>query len=129
MVGDVRNPDADRPPEPHIYLPVSQSMRDSMAVIARTTGDRMALGARVSDVMATVMHRGVTPVLFGLTIGVLGAFAISRAMGSMLYGISPHDPLTFIGTPLMLVVVALVASLIPALRAARIDPIITLRYE
>ena len=65
VVGDVRNPDADRPPEPHIYLPVSQSMRDSMAMIARTTGDRMALGARVSDVMATVMHRGVTPVLFG----------------------------------------------------------------
>lgn len=92
-------------------------------------GVRMALGARGTDVMATVMRKGVTPVVFGLTLGMLGAFAISRAMGSMLYGISPHDPLTFIGTPLVLVVVALVASLIPALRAARIDPIITLRYE
>ena len=92
-------------------------------------GVRIALGARVSDVMITVMRRGLIPVLFGLGLGMFGAFAVSRAMGSMLYRVSPHGPLTFIGIPLVLLGVALVASLVPALRAARIDPIITLRCE
>ena len=58
---------------------------------------RIALGARVSDVMITVMRRGLIPVLFGLGLGMLGAFAVSRSMSSMLYSVSPHDPLTFGG--------------------------------
>jgi ABC-type antimicrobial peptide transport system permease subunit len=202
----VRNPDADQPPEPHIYLPFAQSALSSMAVIARTSGEplsilpsvrsavwelnpeqtiydartmdqilfddlagnfivtglmgyfafvalglatagvfgvvsyfvnertqeigiRIALGARFADVVTTVIVRGLAPVVLGVGLGMVGGFAVSRLMMSMMYGVSPTDPLTFGGVPLLLMSVAFLASLIPALRAARIDPIVALRYE
>jgi predicted permease len=206
VVGDVRNPDADQPPEPHIYLPFAQSVLSSMAVIARTSGDplsilpsvrsavwevnpqqtiydartmdqillrdlagnfiltglmgyfafvalglatagvfgvvsyfvnertqeigiRIALGARFADVVTTVILRGLAPVILGVGLGMVGGFAVARLMMSMMYGVSPTDPPTFVGAPLLLMSVAFLASLIPALRAARIDPIVALRYE
>ena len=206
VVGDMRNWDADQPPEPHVYLPFAQSPVPSMAVMARMKGEplsvlpsvrdvvwkvnpeqtiydartmdqilyddlagdfvfsglmgyfafvalglatvgvfgvvsyfvnertqeigiRIALGARFADVVTTVILSGLAPVLLGVVLGMVGAFAVSRLMTSMMYGVSPTDPLTFAGIPLLLMSVALLASLIPALRAARIDPIVTLRYE
>lgn len=206
VVGDLRNPDADQMPEPHIYLPYAQNPLSAMAVIVRTEaeplallpslrqairevdpdqpihdtrtmreilfddlvgfysltwllgyfgtialalaftgtyatvsyfvsersrdiGIRMALGAQISNVLANVILRGLTPVLIGLATGVLAAFAVAGIMANMLYGITTTDPMTFLGVPFLLVTLALVAIFVPAIRAARVDPIITLRHE
>ena len=67
--------------------------------------------------------------LIGVGIGLVAALAASRVMGSVLYEVQPRDPATFIGVPVVLTIVALVASLLPALRAMRVDPIVALRAE
>jgi putative ABC transport system permease protein len=92
-------------------------------------GIRMALGAQVSDVFKLVVGQGMVLVLIGIGIGLLGAFAITRVMSGLLYGVSATDPLTFIGVALLLSAVALIACLIPARKATRVDPMIALRYE
>jgi len=101
------------------------------AVSQRTheIGIRMALGARGSDVSKAVLGQGLKLTLIGIAIGLAGAFALTRVISSFLYNISPTDPLTFICVSLLLAGVALLASYIPARRAARIDPMVALRYE
>ena len=92
-------------------------------------GIRMALGARVSDVIRLIVGRGMTLVVIGVALGLAGAFFVTRVMKGLLYGVSATDPLTFVGVSLVLSAVALVACLIPARRAARVDPMIALRNE
>jgi len=92
-------------------------------------GIRMALGAKRADVLRLVVRQGMTMTLIGLAIGLAGAFLLSRVMVGLLYGVSHNDPLTFAGVSIVLLGVALLACLIPARRATRVDPIVALRTE
>jgi putative ABC transport system permease protein len=92
-------------------------------------GLRMALGASSGDVLRLVLRQGLALAAIGLAIGLAGAFAASRLLTSMLFAVKPNDPLTYIGVTVLLGVVALAASYIPARRAAQIDPLVALRQE
>jgi ABC-type antimicrobial peptide transport system permease subunit len=89
----------------------------------------MALGAKRADVLRMVVRQGMMMTLIGIAIGLAGAFALSRVIVGLLYGVSARDPLTFAGVSIVLLIVALLACLIPARRATRVDPIIALRTE
>jgi predicted permease len=95
----------------------------------REVGIRVALGARPADVMQLVVGRGMMLVGVGVVIGLVLAFAAAVPLGSLLYGVSVSDPVTFVGIPLLLTGVAFVATMVPALRAARLDPTVALRRE
>jgi putative ABC transport system permease protein len=92
-------------------------------------GIRMALGARMENVRRLAMRHGLTPAFVGVVLGVFGALAATRLATSMLYGVTPRDPLTFVGIVVLLVLVALGAAWLPARRATRVDPIIALRAD
>jgi len=92
-------------------------------------GIRMALGARPSDIWRIVFRQGLAIVGAGALIGILAALGLTRVMASFLYGISAHDPLTYLGVTLGIAAVALLACYIPSRRATRIDPMEALRYE
>ncbi len=92
-------------------------------------GVRMALGARSSDVFVHVVGRGLLLALLGTVFGLVGSLAATRMLASFLFSVRPTDPLTFAAVALLLICVALVASYFPARRAARIDPMVALRYE
>jgi len=95
----------------------------------RQIGIRMALGATPAQVMRDVLWYGVRLTTAGLALGLGGAVAGTRVLSSLLYGIKPLDPLTFIAVPLLLAVVAMTASYIPACRATQVDPMVALRHE
>ena len=76
-----------------------------------------------------IVLEGMRPTLLGMSIGVVGALALARVMSSLVYGVKPTDPLTFLSVAAVLAIVALFASLIPAYRAAKVDPMVALRYE
>ncbi len=90
-------------------------------------GVRMALGAQLVDVLKLVLSRGMTLALIGIAIGVVGAVALTRYLTTLLFGVKPVDVITFVGVALILVAVVLVACLIPARRATKIDPLEALR--
>jgi predicted permease len=206
VASDIRNSDADQPPEPHLYLPYSQNPERSMALLLRADGDplalapsvtaairtldpslpiddvrtmeqvvvddlagnfaviglmsyftlvalglaaagigavashtvsersreigiRMAIGAKAGEILAMVVRQGMLPVAVGLVFGLSASLALSRVMTSMVYGVSPTDPATYVLMTSVLAAVAFIASFVPALRAARTDPVSVLRAE
>jgi len=101
----------------------------SISRCVREIGIRMALGADVRQIMNLVLRQAMRPVLIGGLVGVAGCAAVGGVLSSMLFGVSAHDPIAFISVPLFLLIVALLASYIPARRATRVDPMVALRYE
>jgi putative ABC transport system permease protein len=95
----------------------------------REIGIRMALGADRARVRSLILSQGGALVAGGLILGLIGAFAITRLLRALLFGVSPTDPGTFLGVAVLLALVALVASYLPAARAARVDPAVSLRSE
>jgi ABC-type antimicrobial peptide transport system permease subunit len=92
-------------------------------------GLRMALGATRAEIMRLVLGRGLVLVTVGLGVGIAAALSVTHLLANLLFSVSPVDPATFVGVPLLLGVMAIAASYIPAFRATRIDPAIALRGE
>jgi putative ABC transport system permease protein len=101
----------------------------SVARRTKEIGVRVALGAQTTTVLAMVVGDSMRPVLWGTALGILGTIIVSRALRGLVYGIGVTDPVAFGAATGMLIVVALIASWIPARRASRVDPIIALRSE
>ena len=104
-------------------------MSYAVAQRAHELGIRMALGAARGNVLALVLRQGMTLVVIGLAIGIAGAFAVTRFLESQLFNVDPTDPATFTIVAFALASVALVATLVPAMRATRVDPLVALRQE
>lgn len=100
-----------------------------MAQRTHELGVRIALGARPGDVLRLSMWRGMRLALIGLAIGLGASLALRRALQTVLFGVSPHDPATFAAVSLLLLSVAAAAAYVPARRATRVDPAIALRAE
>jgi putative ABC transport system permease protein len=101
-------------------------------VVSQRTGEfgiRTALGAAPRNILRLVLKQGIVTTLAGVVIGIGGALAITRTLSSLLFGLSTFDPMTFIAVALTLMIVAVVACYIPARRAAKVDPMVALRYE
>jgi putative ABC transport system permease protein len=92
-------------------------------------GIRMALGAQRSDVVKLVLKGGMALALLGIGAGLAGAFALTRLMTTLLFGVTPTDGATFAAVSICLIVTALIACFIPARRATKVDPLVALRYE
>ncbi|MFL6275634.1 MAG: FtsX-like permease family protein, partial [Blastocatellia bacterium] len=101
----------------------------SVAQRTREIGIRMALGANQRQILTMILGGGTKLAAFGIVAGAAGAFGVTRFIRSFLYGVSPSDPLTFVGISLILGGVALLASYVPARRAMKVDPNTALRYE
>jgi putative ABC transport system permease protein len=103
----------------------------SYSVSQRTheMGIRLAIGAERRDVLLLVLGHGARVALLGIAVGIAAALGLTRLMSNLLFGVSATDPLTFAGVAMLLTLVALVASYIPARRAMRVDPMVALRHE
>ena len=103
----------------------------SYSVTQRTheMGIRMALGAGRGDVLGLVIRQGLILALAGVAIGVAGGLVLTRFLSTLLFHVAPTDPLTFLVVSVVLAIVAVAASVVPAWRATRVDPTVALRYE
>ena len=108
-----------------IYSVLSYSVKRRVQEI----GIRLALGARIEDVLRMVIVEGMKPTLLGVVIGTVGALAMGHVLSSLIYGVKPTDPVTFLVVAVLLAAIALFATIIPAYRAANVDPLVALRYE
>lgn len=104
-------------------------MSYSVAQRTHELGIRIALGATRSDILRLVLGQGLRISLVGLSVGLAIALGVTRVIAAMLYGVKPTDPVTFGGVSLLLTAVALLASYLPARRAAKVEPLVALRYE
>jgi predicted permease len=103
----------------------------SYSVVQRTNeiGIRLALGAQSRDVLVMIIKQGGKLIIVGLAIGLVGAFAATRVIASLLFGVTTKDPFTFVAAAVLLAIVALLACYVPAWRATKVDPLEALRYE
>jgi predicted permease len=101
----------------------------SVAVRRRELGIRMALGSSQQGLLSLVLGQGMALAVVGLITGLVGAFAVTRLASSLLFGVKPADPLTFVGVTVFMLAVAFLACLVPARRATRVDPLVALRAE
>jgi len=104
-------------------------MAYAVAQRTREMGIRMALGARPRDVLALVIRQGMRLAAIGIVLGLAGSFAATRVLTSLLYGVTPTDPVTLTSVAILLALVALLACWLPARRATRVDPTVALRVE
>jgi putative ABC transport system permease protein len=98
--------------------------------VSQRTGEigiRMALGARSGDVLRMILLQGLTVVVIGITVGLFGAWMLTRTLGSLLFGVTARDPVTFITVPIILIALSVVACCLPALRASKVDPVTALK--
>jgi putative ABC transport system permease protein len=95
----------------------------------REVGIRMAMGAQQSEVLRMILGDGARLTVLGIGAGLAAAFGLTRVMSSLLFGVSAVDPMTFAGITLLVALVAMLASYIPARRAAKVDPMVALRYD
>ncbi len=108
-----------------IYSVLSYSVRRSV----REIGIRLALGARPADVLRRVVFEGMKPTLLGVAVGAAGSLALGRVLSSLIFDVKATDPITFIAVTVLLAVIALLACIVPAYRATKVDPMVALRYE
>jgi len=104
-------------------------MAYSVSRRTREIGVRVALGARSRDVLGMILGQGMRTILIGLAIGLAGSLALTRTLSSLLFGVTPTDPVTFVAVMALLIGAALLACYIPARRATKVDPMVALRYE
>jgi putative ABC transport system permease protein len=104
-------------------------MAYSVAQRTREIGIRMALGARSQNVLSLVVRQGMALVMGGVALGLIGAFAVTRLIGSLLFKVGVADPATFVIASLLLMGVAALAGYLPARRATKVDPLIALRHD
>jgi putative ABC transport system permease protein len=104
-------------------------MSYSVSQRQREIGIRLALGAQGGDVLHMVLRQGTKLALIGVAVGICAALGLTRLMTNVLFGVTPHDPLTFAAVAALLIVIASLACYIPARRATLVDPIVALRYE
>jgi ABC-type antimicrobial peptide transport system permease subunit len=108
-----------------LYALMAYSVRQRTAEI----GVRMALGANPSSILRLILGHGIKLAIGGAVLGLLGGFALSRVIARFLFGVRPLDPLTLVASVALFLIVALIACVIPAKRAAAVDPMVALRHE
>jgi ABC-type antimicrobial peptide transport system permease subunit len=108
-----------------IYGAVAYSVEQRTGEI----GVRMALGAQTRDVLRLVVKQGMKPIVIGLAIGIVSAFVLGRLLTTQLYEVSAHNPALLAGSTVLLAAIALIACVVPARRAAHVDPMVALHYE
>jgi putative ABC transport system permease protein len=108
-----------------IYSVLAYTVRQRV----REIGIRLALGAPVRGLLGMIVVEGLKPTLIGVVLGLAMAAAFVRVMSTLLFGVSQHDPSTFSGVAVIMLIVGAIATLLPAYRATRVDPIVTLRSE
>jgi putative ABC transport system permease protein len=104
-------------------------LHQSVALRTREIGTRMALGAQSRDVLRLVIGQGMGLALCGIAVGWLASMWLARVLSGLLFGVTPHDPMTFVVVALLLLSVALLACYVPARHASKIDPVVALRTE